>query len=119
MFRYLTPREGTETTILFLFADFRTVQIPYSPRGDGNGSLLSCFGALSSSSDTLLPERGRKPVRSKDSSKSVSFRYLTPREGTETSASIDIRYKGTKGSDTLLPERGRKRFAFELFRCIE
>ena len=38
LFRYLIPREGTETKSLTFISTALSVQIPYSPRGDGNVS---------------------------------------------------------------------------------
>ena len=70
MFRYLTPRKGTGTRCGLLFLVYRT------------------------SSDTLLPVRGRKHCVSVRDTAFYTFRHLTPREGTETAMS-HLRYDTT------------------------
>ena len=63
MFRYLTRREGTETIHLGVARMSSVlVQIPHSPRGDGNISAPIPSSASSSGtrSDTFLSVRGRK-----------------------------------------------------------
>ena len=89
------------------------VQIPYSPRGDGN-KIVNIHIYRFRRSDTLFPERGRKPVPTGRQSHSANrsdtllpergrkptfchsyqllflFRYLTPREGTKTAMTISI-----------------------------
>ena len=94
LFRYLTPREGTETASpSWLSKSIRMVHIPYSPRGDGNLALSEC-SCQCSHSNTLFPARGRKHphIRSNDP-KCVR-------------------------SDTLLPARGRKLNCFFKFNCF-
>ena len=44
------------------------------------------LSSTSRGSDTLLPARGRKRVNLLKQTKVIQFRYLAPREGTETFA---------------------------------
>ena len=108
-FRYLTPREGTKTCLISCSNSIATsvqipyspwgdenntrihhqhihqkVQIPYSPWGDENHGVAVC-GENLPCSDTLLPVRGRKHYCTiRLFWLSELFRYLSPREGTET-----------------------------------
>ena len=86
MFRYLTPREGTETKLAIQHSD----------------KLVG--------SDTLLPERGRKLQHRQVITvfRCIEFGYLIPREGTETVAVFYLVNDSVNRSDTLLPARGRK-----------
>ena len=87
-FRYLIPREGTETRINQNKKVGIKVQIPYSPRGDGNQRSKRLIGPRLGS-DTLFPERGRKPSCGMSIKQiNSSFRYLIPREGTETGSKV-------------------------------
>ena len=63
-FRYLSPREGTETSIGMVLKSLWCVQMPYSPGGDGNRLAISCGNLF------------------------WTFKYLTPREGTEKEPSM-------------------------------
>ena len=61
------------------------VQIPHSPRGDGNISAPIPSSASSSGtrSDTFLPVRGRKHTSTRPNAR-IKIRYIIPRKGTET-----------------------------------
>ena len=72
--------------------------------------MLSCSVVkVQSRSDTLIPVRGRKLARlGQKILQKVLFRYLNPREGTETCQSFQLETWLFR-SDTLIPVRGRKR----------
>ena len=119
-FRYLSPREGTETSIGMVLKSLWCVQTPYSPSGDGN-PFNSRFPRASRCSDTLLPVRGRKPLGHLlwEFVLDVQIPYSPGGDGNGTiNASIfktcccsDLSGKlsnASFSSDTLLPARGRK-----------
>ena len=60
-FRYLTPCEGTETSVI-----------------------ATTFVTVGLGLDTFLPVRGRKRNKNSLTNSCFRFRCLTPREGTET-----------------------------------
>ena len=132
MFRYLTPREGTETVAPCQIQHTCLSSDTLLPvRGRKLRRNQRLIRSWLNRSDTLLPVRGRKPAFSFLLSIVFPFRYLTPREGTETHLPNEyvlmvskFRYltprEGTEtnllaslyslelSSDTLLPVRGRK-----------
>ena len=128
----LLPVRGRKLSILgYTRNSHSLVQIPYSPWGDGNVVFVNIISFCLRCSDTFLPVRGRKPdfgkfqclliavqipfspwgdgnrlILSKNS-QNVLFRYLSPREGTETLYCM-VFIPLSICSDTLLPVRGRK-----------
>ena len=107
-FRYLNPREGTETGYSIIKVRSRPEFRYLNPReGTETRGYFLLFADILSS-DTLIPERGRKQLPQSETMKPLSsFRYLNPREGTETLSPFRL-VVITSRSDTLLPERGRK-----------
>ena len=109
-FRYLTPREGTETRDSFILKHFNfrsDALFPARGRKQSGSFSCACCGACSDTSfpargrkllvcisifvivnrsDALLPVRGRKLLQYYLLQRiNLLFRYLNPREGTEAS----------------------------------
>ena len=130
-FRYLTPREGTETQQGQSYSTSSSRSDTLLPVR-GRKRLWAIFVTIPPTcSDALLPARGRKPVEDSvnlgldlvqipfspwgdenlygwcSSSGISSFRHLTPRERTETLDEHSLWF-ASGCSDTFLPVKGRK-----------
>ena len=92
VFRYLTPREGTETFDTPIFLAISVLFRYLTPR-EGTETFIIPRKLYDSRSDTLLPVRGRKPIFELHFDNGLRFRYLTPREGTETWCSPGVAYR--------------------------
>ena len=108
MFRYLTPREGTETVshVLRKPKQLKRSDTLLPARGRKHGVLQALL------TETvlfryLIPREGTETLRSsRFPSKRLLFRHLAPREGTETHSPASLRRSKHNRSDTLLPARG-------------
>ena len=107
-FRYLIPREGTETTLHRSKNERSHCSDTLFPERGRKLIYILSF-PYQFSSDTLFPERGRKQLGNCVFIFVSPFRYLIPREGTETFLFSRVILLAILCSDTLFPERGRKR----------
>ena len=84
LFRYLSPREGTETPVSYRLIDLLMVQIPYSPWGDENNYTPKADILRLRIQIPFSPRGDGNRCCQRLNNSLPLFRYLTPREGTET-----------------------------------